>query len=310
MHNMFGPYPGLEERLRELSTLVDRMAEEAEGRFRTGLDIAALPEMAVTGGRHGSAADVSVPLEGPVLDAMGAVARKHRCHVVVTLHLAEGREGPYSNAAVILDRDGKPAGVYRKVFVVVDRGERTAEGGITPGREFPVFPLDFGRVGVQICYDMAFDDGWEELARKGTELVIWPSQWPGQVHPAARALRHRLYVLSSTWRTDACLTDPTGHTIREIRDRDGVFVEQIDLDYEILSWQGKLRNGAAFDERFGTRAGYRYSQMEDCGIFWSNDPAVPVADMVRELGLETREEELRRARATLDSLRGGPPRRG
>jgi len=238
---------------------------------------------------------------------MGDAARRHRCHVVVPLYLADDPlPGRCSNAAVLLDRSGRVAGIYRKVFAVVDRGSAAAEAGVTPGSSFPVFACDFGRVGIQICFDMAFDDGWRELARKGAELVVWPSQWPGLVHPARRALEHGCYVLSSTWRNNASLTDPTGHAIR-VRRKEGVFVERIDLEYAILSWQPALRNGAAFDEAFGQRAGYRYSEEEDCGIFWSNDPDLPIAEMVRRLGLETKQEELVRSRAAQDALRGGPP---
>src|SRR5690348_1779216 len=90
MHNMFGPYPGLPARLEELAGLVDRMAEEAASRYDGArLDIAVLPEMAVNGGRKGSAAEVSYPLEGSVLDVMGARARAHQCYLVVPLYLAE-----------------------------------------------------------------------------------------------------------------------------------------------------------------------------------------------------------------------------
>jgi predicted amidohydrolase len=308
MHNMFRPYPGLETRLSELAGLIDRMASEAATRYAGArLDIAALPEMAVNGGREGAMPEVAYPLQGAVLDVMAAKAREHQCHIVVPLYLVDDPEkGVYSNAAALLDREGRVAGIYRKVFAVVDDGDATAEGGVTPGTEFPVFDCDFGRVGIQICYDMAFDEGWEALARKGAELIVWPSQWPGQIHPASRALRGGYFVLSSTWRNNASLLDPTGHVIREIRD-DGVFVEQTDLDYEILGWQPTLRNGAAFDERFGARAGYRYSEAEDCGIFWSNDPALPVAEMVKMLDLQTKADELERARKALVRLRGGPP---
>src|SRR5215813_10867709 len=93
MHNMFRPYPGLQVRLAELARLIDRMAEEAAARFSGArLDIAALPEMAVNGGREGSAAEVAYPLEGPVLDVMGAKAREHRCHIVVPLYLLDDQE--------------------------------------------------------------------------------------------------------------------------------------------------------------------------------------------------------------------------
>ncbi len=308
MYGMWHAYPGLDQRLEELAALVDRMAAEAERSFPgVPLDIAALPETAVSGGREGPAPEVAVPMEGAVLEVMGTAARRNRCHVVVPLYLVDdARRGSYSNAAVLLDRRGEVAGIYRKVFPVVGRGAATAEGGVTPGSSFPVFECDFGRVGIQICFDMAFDEGWAALGRKGAELVVWPSQWPGRVHPSRRALEHRYHVLSSTWRNNASLTDPTGHTIREIR-TEGVFVAGIDLDYEILSWQQSLGNGRAFDEAFGPRAGYRYCEEEDCGIFWSNDPALPVSEMVRQLHLETKDEELARSRAALLALRGGEP---
>jgi predicted amidohydrolase len=309
MRAMWGGYPGLPARLAELAGYVDAMARMAEAAYPgAGLDIAALPETSVNGGLTGTGNDVAFPLEGPVLDVMGEAARRNRCHVVVPLYLAEeAAPGRFSNAAVLLDRSGRVAGIYRKVHAVVDPWTAAAEAGITPGASFPVFACDFGRVGVQICYDMAYDEGWAALGGKDAELVIWPSQWPGLVHPAWRALQHGYHVLSSTWRNNASLTDPTGHAIRVMRE-EGVFVERIDLEYRILSWQPALKNGHAFDDAFGPRAGYRYSEEEDCGIFWSNDPSLPIGEMVRCLGLETKSEELARARKVQDALRGGPPR--
>jgi predicted amidohydrolase len=309
MHNMFLPYPGLEARLAELVGLVDRMAVEAATRYAGArLDIAVFPEAAVNGGKHGTAAEVSFPMEGSVQEVLGAKAREHGCYLVVPLFLTEDAErGIYTNAAVLLDRVGDIAGIYRKIFAVVDSGSETAEGGVTPGTDVSVFECDFGRVGIQICFDMAFDEGWEALRRQAAELICWPTQWPGQIHAARRALEGQCFVLSSTWRNNASLLDPTGHLLREIR-TDGVLVEQIDLDFAILHWQPALRNGKIFAETFGERAGFRYSEAEDSGIFWSNDPALPIAEMVRVLGLETRPEALARCRQVLNTLRGGPPR--
>ena len=219
---------------------------------------------------------------------------------------ADDRTRPF-NAAVLLDREGDVTGVYRKVFPCVHAQTGLAEGGVAPGRDFPVFECDFGRLGVQICYDMAFDEGWQALARKGAELVVWTSQWPGQVHPGSRALHHQYYILTSTWSDNASLIDPTGHVVREIRGGDGIFVEQIDLDYVIVNWHKALNDGRAFDEKYGDRAGYRYSVTENSGIFWSNDPGLPIREMVRELGFVPRPEALARARELQDELRGGPP---
>jgi predicted amidohydrolase len=309
MLGMYGEYPGLDARLGELAGLIDRMADQAAELYPdAGLDLAALPEYAVSGGMNGRAPEVSVPLEGPVLDATGGAARRHSCYVVLPMMLVEDADaGVYSNAAVLLGRDGAVAGIYRKVHAVPDRQGDTLEGGAIAGRDFPVFECDFGRVAMQICYDMAFDDGWQALERKGAELIVWPSQWPGQISPSARALMHGYYILSSTWRNNASLIDPTGHVIREIGD-EGVFVEQIDLEWVTLHWHAALMEGKAFDEKFGDRAGYRYDPAEDSGIFWSNDPAMPIMEMVRALGLEPKPDQLARSRALQDKVRGGPPR--
>jgi hypothetical protein len=88
MHGMCGAYPGLERRLEELAGLVDVMASEAAAQSpSSGLDIAALPEMAVVGGLSGSGAEVAFPLEGPVFEVKGAAVRRNRCYVVVPLQL-------------------------------------------------------------------------------------------------------------------------------------------------------------------------------------------------------------------------------
>ena len=309
MYNMFHEYPGLEKRLEELDGLIGQMAKKAAAKYPgCRLDLAALPEVAVNGGLHGSAAEVSLPLEGQVLDAMGASARKHQCYVIVPLFLAEDREKDlYSNVAVLLDRKGEVAGIYRKVFPTGAGDMGVLEGGVTPGKDFPVFDCDFGRVAMQICYDMAFDEGWQVLGRKGAELIIWTTQWPGQINPASRALRNEYFILTSTWRNNASLVDPTGHVIRQIRGEDGVFVEQIDLDYVVMHWQAALKEGKAFDQKYGDRAGYRYSAAEDTGIFWSNDPDKPIMEMMRELGLTPKRDALERSRQVQDRLRGGPP---
>jgi len=309
MFNMFREYPGLQTRLEELGGLVDRMAAQAAEQYGGArLDLAALPEYSVGGGQNGPAAEVAFPLAGPVLEVIGGRARAHSCYVVLPLVLAEDRgAGVYSNAAVLVDRRGEVAGIYRKVHVVPGPGPEELEGGLIAGADFPVFACDFGKIAMQICYDMAFDAGWEVLGRKGAELVVWPSQWPGQINPAARALRHSYFVLTSTWRNNACLVDPTGHVIHEIRE-EGVFVEQIDLDYVLLHWQAALREGLAFGEHYGARAGYRYDSAEDSGIFWSNDPQTPIREMVCALGLVPKPEQLARSRALLDRLRGEPPR--
>lgn len=308
MFAMWDEYPGLDRRLEELGGLIDDMAKQSQQRYGRSLDVAALPEVAVSGGLP-LGPKGAFPLEGKVQEVFAGKAREHHCYVVVPMLLKE-KDGRTTNAAVLLDRKGALAGVYRKVHLVPDADRDLLEGGCAPGKGFPVFACDFGKVGLQICWDICFDDGWETLARKGAELVIWPSQCPAQIKPAAHALAGGYFILSSTWRNNASLIDPTGHVIRSItKPQERVFVEEIDLEYRLLQWQPALRNGDALREKYGDRVGFRYSEAEDEGIFWSNDPALPIARMVREMGLMTSPEELARGRRLQDKARGGPPSR-
>ena len=73
-----------------------------------------------------------------------------------------------------------------------------------------MFDCDFGKLGIQICYDMEFDYGWNELPRKGAELMAWPTQSPQTSQPAFRAMQNRCYIVSSTWRNNASVFEPTG----------------------------------------------------------------------------------------------------
>lgn len=304
MYQSQNPWPGLTGRLQQLSDLIDGMAAEAQSACGSGLDLAVLPEVAINGGLEGDAAAVSFPLGGAVHDAMGAVARRHSCYIVVPMFLAE-EDGTFSNACVLLDRQGAVAGTYRKVFPVVGYGQDLLEGGVTPGTEFPVFDCDFGRLGMQICFDGCFVEGWAALGAAGAELVVWPTMSPQTVRPAAYASAHGYYLVSSTWRNNATMFYPNGMTAAQIRDPDRLLVRQLDLTYENIGWQPSLGDGAALTRAYGDAVGYDYSAAEDNGIFWSNDPARPIGQMVEELGLETMSQVMARNRALQDEMRPG-----
>ena len=297
MQPFWVPYPGLEARIEQLLGIVARMAQESKTRYGRPLDVAILPEAAVTGEVGAEALARSVPFAGALGDAFGRAAREHGCYIVVPTFLREqGDAKRCSNAAVLVDRKGNAAGTYRKMHLVVAGDGKTMEGGASPGREAPVFDCDFGKLGIQICYDMEFDRGWSGLAAKGAEVIAWPTQSPQLAQPAARAMQGRCWIVSSTWRHNASVFEPTGKIAAQLKTAGGVLVHELDLSYAILPWSSKLRHGKALEEKFGARIGYRYYEEEDCGLFWSNDPAMPVRRMIQSLGLLEAEDELARVR--------------
>lgn len=293
MQAFWGKHPGVAARVEELAGAVERMGAEARRKYGRGLDLAILPETSISGEADGDAWARGVEWEGLVGKRFAGVAKAEKSYVVVATYLRE--EGKRcSNAAVLVGRAGSVEGIYRKVHLVPQGNG--FEGGSTPGREFPVFGCDFGKLGIQICYDMEFDGGWRELKKKGAELVAWPTQSPQRAQPCARAMEMGCFVVSSTWRNNASVFEPTGKIVASVEGKDGVLVEEIDLSYLILPWSGKLRNGRALRDRYGDRVGFRYYEDEDLGIFWSNDGKVGIGAMAAEMGLITAEAELERVR--------------
>lgn len=284
-------YPGLDERLKEIGQIIDRSAAEAQERYGRGLDLLVMTEYAVGAGMSGSPAERAFDFDGQLRDYLAAKAREHRCYLVMPMILAEDRQrGIYTNSAIVINRDGEPVGVYRKMFPVASRASETLEGGITPGREAPVIECDFGRIGIQICYDMSFDEGWDQLAENDAEIVLWPSASPQTFMPALRARRGDFYVVSATMRDNAAVYDPLGQVVAQINDRSQspILVTEVDLDYLTIDWQPELQDGAVFRQAYGDRVGYRYSRIEDAGLFWSNDPQLSIHEMVEKVGLDPR----------------------
>lgn len=292
----------VERRLALAADLFDDAARQARRREgERGLDLLVLPEFALLRETGSDAEGRAVDLEGPVLDALGAKAREHRAWLVAPMTLREAG-GRISNAAVLLDRAGRIAGVFRKVHPIVEADGRF-EGGVTPGETYPVFECDFGRLGILICWDMSYEDAWAALARAGAEIVALPSASPQTLRPSAAALRHRYFVVTSTPRDNASLFDPIGRPVAQATAAPGVLVHEIDLAYAILHWSETLQGGRAFTERFGDRAGGDYSNREDSGVFWSNDPQLSIGAMVRELGLREMPFEIER----MDAARKAAP---
>jgi predicted amidohydrolase len=305
MQAFWGPYPGLQNRLEQLAGIVDQMAAQARKKYGCGLDLAVLPETAITGEAGDEALARSVPLEGQVQEVFSGKAREHGCYIVVPTYLLDSPEKKLcSNAAILVGRKGEVVGIYRKIHLVVSLDRGTMEGGATPGDALPVFNCDFGKLGIQICYDMNFADGWAELTRRGAELIAWPTQSPQTSQPAFRARQQRCYIVSSTWRHNASIFEPTGKIAAQITPPQSILVEELDLSYAILPWSSKLRNGEALKQAYGAKVGFRYYEDEDLGIFWSNDPGITVGEMVRSIGVLEIEEEMAQVRKFYRKARG------
>ena len=83
VQSFWGKYPGLQNRLDQLAGIVDQMAAQARSKSGRGLDLAVLPETAITGEAEGDAFARAVPLDGLVQEVFARKAREHGCYIVV-----------------------------------------------------------------------------------------------------------------------------------------------------------------------------------------------------------------------------------
>jgi predicted amidohydrolase len=124
-------------------------------------------------------------LPSPLIAPLAEEARKNE----IALILAYGeRDGIRRyNSAIVFDTDGKILGKYRKVHIPAYFPSNLPGGTgsyerlyFTPGDlGFPTFDLKElnVRIGVQICYDRMFPEGYRILGLKGTEIVFNPTNY-------------------------------------------------------------------------------------------------------------------------------------
>lgn len=125
---------------------------------------------------------------GPTTARLAELALARKTRVAAGIYERDGRA--VYKAAVLIDREGRVAGRYRKVSLP---GEEV-EGGLTPGSSWPVFETDFGRVGMMSCYDVLFPEPARALAAQGAELILLPIWGGDETLAAARAIENRVFL--------------------------------------------------------------------------------------------------------------------
>ena len=120
------------------------------------------------------AAAEAIP-DGHTTRLMQEYAKKHSMVIVVPIY-EEVMPGVYYNTAGVIYADGTFMGKYRKIHIPqVDPGFYE-KFFFKPGNlGYPVFETAYVKLGVYICYDRHFPEGWRALALNGAEYIVNPS---------------------------------------------------------------------------------------------------------------------------------------
>ncbi len=114
------------------------------------------------------------PVPGPTSAIMCDLARETGMVLVVPVYEAE-QDGVLYNTAFVVDADGTYLGKYRKHHIPQVKGF-WEKFYFRPGNlGYPVFQTAVGPIGVYICYDRHFPEGWRALGLAGARIVFNPS---------------------------------------------------------------------------------------------------------------------------------------
>jgi len=205
---------------------VRQFVEAAERLAPAHTDLILLPEGISVVGTDPSGltcGQVAEPVPGPTTAQLGELARAKHSYVAAGLY--ERERGAAYNTAVLIDREGKLVGRYRKVFL--PRGEMVQ---LTPGNEFPVFQTDFGTVGMMICYDVYFTEPARQLAERGAEIILLPIWGGDEVLAAARAIENQVFLVTSGYDHPTYIMDHNGKRVAEAPECGTAAVATIDLN--------------------------------------------------------------------------------
>ena len=111
---------------------------------------------------------------GPTSEVMCELAKETGMVLVVPVYEKE-QEGLFYNTAFVVDADGTYLGKYRKHHIPQVKGF-WEKFYFRPGNlGYPVFQTAVGPIGVYICYDRHFPEGWRALGLGGARIVFNPS---------------------------------------------------------------------------------------------------------------------------------------
>lgn len=118
--------------------------------------------------------DMAEPIPGPSTRLYGELAKQYGV-VIVTSLFEKRAPGLYHNTAVVLEKDGTIAGMYRKMHIPDDPAYYE-KFYFTPG-DLGFHPINtsVGRLGVLVCWDQWYPEAARLMALQGAQILIYPT---------------------------------------------------------------------------------------------------------------------------------------
>ena len=192
--------------------------------------------------------------------ALAELAREHRVYFQAVSIAEIDDEGRIYNTAYTFDREGKLIGKHRKVhlFDIYAHGQQVFKESdtLSAGDTFEVFDTEFGKMAVNICFDIRFPESSRIPALKGARIIMNPGAFNMTTGPAhweigfrQRAIENQVFMIGTAPSRDleagyiawghSIITDPWGKVIVQLDEGEGVAIAELNLN-EIDRIRAKL----------------------------------------------------------------------
>jgi len=187
--------------------------------------------------------------DGPTIALMQEYAKRYDMVIVVPIYEKTGVAGVYYNTAAVIDAGGEYLGKYRKTHIPQIAGF-WEKFFFKPGAsQWPVFKTKYCKLGVYICYDRHFPEGWRALALNGAEYIVNPSatvaglsEYLWKIEQPAAAVANGCYIaainrvgVEEPWKLgefygQSYFVNPRGQIEAEAsRDHDELLIHDMDM---------------------------------------------------------------------------------
>lgn len=140
---------------------VDKIKEYIRLAGEKKADIVCFPETCINKAEK-------LPLNHKLIKEIQETCKENSIWAIITDYFIS--KDAYYKMAILIDRNGEIKGKYKKIHLYGDRTDGT-------GKRIFVHDTDFGKIGIAICWDLAFPKLFKQMKNVGAEIIFCPAYW-------------------------------------------------------------------------------------------------------------------------------------
>lgn len=116
---------------------------------------------------------VKLPLNHKLIKEIQEECKKNSIWAIITDYFVT-KENKIYKMAVLIDREGEIKGKYKKIHLYGDNAKKG-------GKRIFVYKTDFAKIGIVVCWDLAFPKLFKQMKKAGAEIIFCPAHWGYEV---------------------------------------------------------------------------------------------------------------------------------